>query len=154
MSLGNTILTHRRDRASPRADLHEYPKTNIVTATFELPGIKQQDVNIEVHGNRLTVSGESKRSRNYDKGSYAVREHSYGKFSRTLQIPEGIKSGDLHAKMENGALVASGNQPGIDMHRPPLPRLHSALPVHTHPLLPRTVPAIATPCVRCYASFF
>jgi HSP20 family protein len=76
-------------------DLHENAETKTVTATFELPGIKQQDVNVEVHGNRLTVSGESKRSENYEKGGYAVQERLYGKFSRTLQIPQGIKVSTL-----------------------------------------------------------
>jgi HSP20 family protein len=72
-------------------DLLENAETKTVTATFELPGMKQQDVNIEVNGNCLTISGESKRSENQDKGGYTVQERSYGKFSRTLQIPQGIK---------------------------------------------------------------
>ena len=72
-------------------DLHENSETKIVTATFELPGLKSEDVAIEVNGNRLTVSGESKRSENYDKNGFSVRERSYGKFSRSLHIPQGIK---------------------------------------------------------------
>ncbi|KAG1874320.1 hypothetical protein F4604DRAFT_1763943 [Suillus subluteus] len=73
-------------------DLHENAETKTVTATFGLPGIKQQDVNVEVHGNCLTMSGESKRS---DKGGYAAQERWYGKFSRTLQIHQGIKASTL-----------------------------------------------------------
>ncbi|KAG1869851.1 HSP20-like chaperone [Suillus tomentosus] len=120
---GNTTLTHRRDRAFPsyvvdsyqhRMDLHENSETKTVTATFELPGIKQQDVNVEVHGNRLTISGESKRSDNYNKDSCVVQERSYGKFSRTLQIPQGIKAEDVHAKMENGVLTVSFSKVGPD----------------------------------------
>ncbi|KAG2089463.1 HSP20-like chaperone [Suillus discolor] len=111
---GNTTLTQRRDRAFPRMDLHENAETKTVTATFELPGIKQQDVNVEVHGNRLTISGESKCSDNHNKGSYVVQERSYGKFSRTLQIPQGIKAEDVHAKMENGVLTVSFPKAGPD----------------------------------------
>ncbi|KAG2137911.1 HSP20-like chaperone [Suillus clintonianus] len=111
---GNTTLTQRRDRAFPRMDLHENTETKTVTASFELPGIKQQDVNIEIHGNRLTVSGESKRSENYEKGGYAVQERSYGKFSRTLQIPQGIQAEDIHAKMENGVLTVCFPKVGPD----------------------------------------
>ncbi|KAG2754829.1 HSP20-like chaperone [Suillus brevipes Sb2] len=111
---GNTALTHRRDRAFPRMDLHENAENKTVTATFELPGIKQQDVNVEVHGNRLTISGESKRSENHTKGSYVVQERSYGKFSRTLQIPQGIKVEDVHAKMENGVLTVCFPKAGSD----------------------------------------
>ncbi|KAG1816487.1 HSP20-like chaperone [Suillus subaureus] len=80
-------------------------ETKTVTATFELPGIKQQDVNIEVHGNSLTISGESKRPENFDKGGYTVQERSYGKFSRSLQIPQGIKVQDVNARMKDGLLT-------------------------------------------------
>ncbi|KAG2112497.1 HSP20-like chaperone [Suillus cothurnatus] len=111
---GNTTLTQRHDRAFPRMDLHENTETKTVTATFELPGIKQEDVNVEAHGNRLTISGESKRSDNYNKGSYVVQERSYGKFSRTLQIPQGIKVEDVHAKMENGVLTVCFPKAGPD----------------------------------------
>ncbi|KAG2111234.1 HSP20-like chaperone [Suillus discolor] len=106
---GNTTLTHRCDRAFPRMDLHENAETKTVTATFELPGIKQQDVNVEVHGNRLTISGESKCSDDYNKGSYVVQERS-----RILQIPQGIKAEDVHAKMENGVLTVSFPKAGPD----------------------------------------
>ncbi|KAG2132919.1 HSP20-like chaperone [Suillus bovinus] len=111
---GNTTLTHRRDRVFPRMDLHENAETKTVTATFELPGIKRQDVNVEVHGNRLTISGESKGSDKYNKGNYLVQERSHGKFSRTLQIPQGIKAEDVHAKMENGVLTVSFPKAGPD----------------------------------------
>lgn len=111
---GNTPLARRRDQAFPKMDLHENAETKTVTATFELPGIKQQDVNIEVHGNRLTISGESKRSENYDKGGYAVQERLCGKFSRTLQIPQGIKAEDVHAKMEDGLLTVCFPKAGPD----------------------------------------
>lgn len=110
----NTTLTHRRDRAFPRMDLHENAETKTVTATFELPGLIQQDVNVEVHGNRLTISGESKRSENFDKGGYVVQERTYGKFSRTLQIPQGIRAEDIRATMENGVLTVSFPKAGPD----------------------------------------
>ncbi|KAG1738482.1 HSP20-like chaperone [Suillus lakei] len=110
----SATLIHRRDRAFPRMDLHENAETKTVTATFELPGIKRQDVNVEVHGNCLTISGESKLSENYNKGGYAVRERSYGKFSRALQIPQGIETKDVHAKLENGVLTVCFPKAGPD----------------------------------------
>ncbi|KAG0700392.1 HSP20-like chaperone [Suillus ampliporus] len=98
-------LTRRRDQAFPRMDLHENAETKTVTATFEVPGLKPQDINVDVQGNRLTISGESKRPENYDKGRYVVQERSYGKFSRTLQIPQETKDEDIHIMMENGVLT-------------------------------------------------
>lgn len=74
-----------------RMDVHEDAQTNTVTATFELPGLKKEDVNIDVHNNILTVSGESKVDTNRDENGWAVRERRYGKFSRSIPLPQGIK---------------------------------------------------------------
>ncbi|KAG6868721.1 hypothetical protein C0993_011659 [Termitomyces sp. T159_Od127] len=80
----------------PRMDLHEDSNSNIVTATFELPGLKKENVSIDVHNGRLTVSGESKSSTEHDEHGYAIRERKYGKFSRTLQLPQGVKVCGVH----------------------------------------------------------
>ncbi len=72
-------------------DLHEDTDKNIVTASFELPGLKKEDVNIELQNNRLAISGETTQSSDYNQNGYAVRERRFGKFGRTLQLPEGTK---------------------------------------------------------------
>ena len=72
-------------------DVHEDAKSKTVTATFELPGLKKEDVNIDVHNNVLTISGESKISSERDENGYAVRERRYGRFERSIPLPEGIK---------------------------------------------------------------
>lgn len=72
-------------------DLHEDSASNMVTATFELPGLQKENVSIDVHNGRLTISGESKSSTEHDEHGYAIRERKYGKFSRTLQLPQGVK---------------------------------------------------------------
>ncbi|KAF9454580.1 small heat shock protein [Macrolepiota fuliginosa MF-IS2] len=88
----------------PRMDLHEDSKNNTVSATFELPGLKKEDVNIDVQDGRLTVQGESKMSDEYEQNGWAVRERRFGKFSRTLQLPQGVKDDQIKANMENGIL--------------------------------------------------
>lgn len=74
-----------------RMDFHESKDNNEFTATFELPGMKKEDVTIDVHDNRLIVSGHSSLSNELEKDGYAIRERKYGKFSRTLNLPVGIK---------------------------------------------------------------
>ena len=76
-----------------RMDLHEDAEKNLVTATFELPGLKKDDVSIDVHNNVLTVSGESKIEEKRVENGYAVRERRFGKFSRSIPLPQGIKVG-------------------------------------------------------------
>jgi HSP20 family protein len=74
-----------------RLDLHEDPETNKVTATFELPGLKKEDVNIDVHYDRLTVSGESNVTNESHEKGYTVRERRFGRFTRAIPLPKGTK---------------------------------------------------------------
>ncbi|SJK99535.1 uncharacterized protein ARMOST_02840 [Armillaria ostoyae] len=91
----------------PRMDLHEDAAKNTVTATFELPGLKKEDVEIDVHDGRLAVSGESKISSEHEENGYAVRERKFGKFSRTLRLPQGVKEEEIKASLDNGLLTVT-----------------------------------------------
>lgn len=79
-------------------DILENPD-NTVTALFELPGLKKEDVNIEVHNNRLTISGKSQSSpeQKDSESKYVVRERHIGQFSRTIPLPQGIEVSGLAA---------------------------------------------------------
>ena len=72
-------------------DLHENAEANTVTATFELPGLTKENVQIDVHDGRVNISCESKISSEHEESGYAVRERRYGKFARTLHLPHGVK---------------------------------------------------------------
>ncbi|GLB42415.1 putative small heat shock protein (HSP20) family protein [Lyophyllum shimeji] len=100
---GDNAVRHLR----PRMDLHESAENNTVTATFELPGLKKEDVRIDLQNGRLTVSGEAKISDEHEENGYAVRERRFGKFSRTLQLPQGVKENEIKASMENGVLTVT-----------------------------------------------
>ncbi|KAF7373338.1 Heat shock protein 16 [Mycena sanguinolenta] len=89
----------------PRMDLHEDSKANTVTATFELPGVKKEDVQIDVHNGRLSISAETKLSENFEKDGYAIRERRFGKIARTLQLPQGVNENEVKAAMDNGLLT-------------------------------------------------
>ena len=67
-------------------------KENELTATIELPGMSKDDVSIDVHPNRLIISGQFTRSNQQEQNGYAVRERHFGKFTRTLPLPTGVKA--------------------------------------------------------------
>jgi HSP20 family protein len=77
--------------ALSRMDIRHDEKANAVTATFELPGLQKEDVSIDVHDNILIVSGETRKSTDRDEEGYSLRERRYGKFSRSLSLPQGVK---------------------------------------------------------------
>ncbi|KAJ6479482.1 HSP20-like chaperone [Mycena vitilis] len=91
----------------PRMDLHENAEKNTVTATFELPGVKKEDVQIETLPGRLRVSAENKFSEEQNKDGYVTRERRVGKYSRTLPLPQGIKEEEIKASMDNGVLTVT-----------------------------------------------
>jgi HSP20 family protein len=78
-----------------RVDVHHDKDTNNVNVTFDLPGLQKEDVSIDVHNNVLTVSGENKASSERTEGGYVVRERRYGKFTRSLSLPQGLKVSTL-----------------------------------------------------------
>ncbi|EIW76407.1 HSP20-like chaperone [Coniophora puteana RWD-64-598 SS2] len=88
----------------PKMDIRE-GENNTITATFELPGLKKEDVNIQLHNSRLTVSGETNASAEREKDRFSVRERSFGKFERSLGLGQGVKEGDIKASMQDGVLT-------------------------------------------------
>ncbi|KIY45735.1 HSP20-like chaperone [Fistulina hepatica ATCC 64428] len=104
-ALQNVANTSDAPRAlKPRMDLHEDSEKNLVTATFEFPGVPKEDVHIDAVNGRMTVSAETKLDEEREESGYAVRERRYGKWSRTLQLPTGVKEDSIKASMENGVL--------------------------------------------------
>jgi len=71
----------------------------------ELPGVKQEDVDISLHDNVLTISGERRdEQEEEERGGYHIRERRYGSFSRSLALPEGIDESKISARYEDGVL--------------------------------------------------
>ncbi|KZT66201.1 small heat shock protein [Daedalea quercina L-15889] len=110
-SLHNGRQLQQRDGSlrslRPRMDLHEDTQQNLVTATFELPGISKENVSVDVHNGVLTVSGQSKVEENRNQNGYAVRERQFGQFSRSIPLPKELKEENIRASMENGLLTVT-----------------------------------------------
>ena len=71
----------------------------------ELPGVKQEDVNITLDNNVLTLSGEKKQEvKEETKGNYCRIERSYGRFERSFSLPNTIKAEAVRANFEDGVL--------------------------------------------------
>jgi HSP20 family protein len=70
----------------------------------ELPGLKQEDVDITLQNGVLTISGEHKVDEQEERGNYHVRERRYGSFRRSMTLPEGTDESKVHARFEDGVL--------------------------------------------------
>jgi HSP20 family protein len=69
-----------------------------------LPGIDPKDVDIQVQGNTLTISGERTNTRETRDADFLQREISYGSFTRSLVLPEGLDKEKISAEYRNGML--------------------------------------------------
>jgi HSP20 family protein len=69
-----------------------------------LPGLDPKDLQVELEGNNLTVSGEHKETQEKKDADYLQQEFSYGRFERTIMLPEGVDTSKLSAEYNNGVL--------------------------------------------------
>lgn len=73
--------------------------------SFDMPGVKKEDIKIEVQDNELAISGERQREMREQDGEATLRlERSYGKFERTFTLPANIAADKIEAHYENGVL--------------------------------------------------
>ena len=85
-----------------RMDLAETPSG--LELAVELPGLEDKDVDVSVSDGMLTVSGEKKFESERKDKSYHFIERGYGSFSRSIQLPPGVKAENIKAEMSKGVL--------------------------------------------------
>lgn len=75
-----------------------------ITLQAEIPGIKQEDLNITLENNVLTISGERKFKEEEKKENFHRIERRYGKFTRSFTLPASVNAETVNATFENGLL--------------------------------------------------
>lgn len=106
---GNRQTVSAARRWIPAMDLVEEGERYVLRA--DLPGVREEDVKVELEENVLTVSGE-RRIEHEDRGEGYYRvERSSGSFSRSLVLPEGVDPQAIHARIEHGVLEVSVPKP-------------------------------------------
>lgn len=87
----------------PAADVSETDKT--IEVKMDLPGIQAADIDVQVNGNLLTVSGERKEEKEEKGKTYHRIERRYGKFSRSTTLPAAVKEDKVDAQYRDGVLT-------------------------------------------------
>ena len=82
-------------------------KNNRLLTKIDLPGMKKEDVKVEVTDGYLAISGERKRAAEEKKDEYFRSEREYGRFYRAVPLPEGVKFDDIKATFTDGVLEVS-----------------------------------------------
>ena len=97
------VATNRPAVAWPKLDVSETDSAIHVSA--ELPGVKQEEIDIEVHADTLRISGEKKDERVVNDHNFHAVERSFGKFERTIALPAEVDSKQAEATFKDGVLV-------------------------------------------------
>ena len=75
--------------------------------TADLPGVKESDIDVTVTGNRLTVSGKREEEKRAQTDTYYTYERTYGDFSRSFTLPDGVDMNSVRADVQRGVLTLS-----------------------------------------------
>jgi len=86
----------------PTVDIYETDEAIILKA--ELPGIKKEDVSVEINDNVLTLKGERVEDKEIKEGSYFRKERCFGTFSRAFNLQYRVQPDKIKAKFKDGIL--------------------------------------------------
>lgn len=104
----NDAVSTNRDSFVPSIDISETDDQFLIVA--ELPGMKKEDINIDLENGRLSISGE-RTFKNQDNGkTYHRVETQYGSFNRSFQLPDYVDEDSINANYNDGLLNITINK--------------------------------------------
>lgn len=86
-----------------------------LTVRAELPGLKKEDIKVELTEEALTLSGERKEEKEEKREGYYRSERSYGSFYRRIPLPEGVHTDKVTATFNNGMLEVVLQVPKVEL---------------------------------------
>jgi len=96
------MLSTGFDLTWPQIDLFESNGEFVIRA--DVPGLKKEDLHVEITDNELVISGERRDEREEHKGEFYRSERSYGRFERRIALPEGTNADSVSSTFNNGIL--------------------------------------------------
>lgn len=111
--------TEKADFWSPAVEVRETGGTFLVSA--ELPGMKKDDIKVEVTEQNLILEGERKQETEEKREGYYHSERRYGHFYRSIPLPEGAQLDKASAEFSNGVLEVSVPVPKTEHKRREIP---------------------------------
>lgn len=100
-----------------------YPPVNVwrgdesVVVTAELPGLSQDDLDLTIREDTLTISAERKFEGYDNQVAWHRRERTYGSFTRTIELPFRVDPDTVDARFTNGVLAVEMQRPEADRPR-------------------------------------
>ena len=99
----------------PAVDVWE--TDNEVVYAFDLPGIPEEKISVELHDDTLTVTGEREHREERSEDGFYRYERRFGSFSRTLGVPQGVSDDGVSADYKDGVLEVRVAKPEVTKPR-------------------------------------
>lgn len=87
---------------APDFEIKETKESFVFTA--DMPGVAEKDLQVQLSDNRLSISGKRESEKTEQNETYYATERSYGSFTRSFVLPEGVDADKAHAQLKNGVL--------------------------------------------------
>jgi len=92
----------RAEEVSPSVDIYEEGGEVVLKA--EIPGMKKEDIHVDITDKTMTISGEKKKEEKIERKDYVHLERSYGSFVRTFHLPAEVVTDKAKATFKDGVL--------------------------------------------------
>ena len=90
--------------AGPGIDLDVYETKDDVVVKASIPGVKPEDIDINVVGDTVTIKGQAQEESEVEESNYIYRERRSGTFQRSFTLPISVQADKAEASFENGVL--------------------------------------------------
>jgi HSP20 family protein len=90
-----------------RPAVDTFEENNNIVIKAELPGVKKENVTIDIKDNMLTLKGERSEETEVKEENYYRKERSYGKFHRAFTLPDAVDANKIEASFKDGVLKIS-----------------------------------------------
>ena len=101
--------------------LNVYEEGDHLVVETQLPGMKAEDIDVNIEQGVLTIQGETRAEEERKERNYLIREHRTGRFSRSVRLPETVDPNAVEAIYEDGVLrLTLGKAERAKAHRIPI----------------------------------
>jgi HSP20 family protein len=114
------------EQGATRAKIDVIEKEGNLLVRADMPGIKPEDIDIEVEGDVLTIRGQHEESSKEERENFLRRERSYKSFARSLSLPPNVDPSSIEATCHDGVLEVSV----------PVPKEQASKPITIKPKAP------------------
>ena len=111
LGFGGRLGSRQNETADWSPQVEAFRRGDNFVIRADLPGMKKDDVKVEVENNLLTISGERTDEHEENREGFYRSERSYGQFYRAIPLPEGVNADQCEASFKDGVLEVSVKAP-------------------------------------------